>query len=362
MNRPFNVLHLLKEMVRFPSLSRQEEAICSYLEKYVQVAGVSTYRLGNSLCLWLGEGPHRLLFNSHLDVVPPSSEHPFDPFEPTVKNGVLYGRGSTDAKASGAAMTTALLQLAREGWQPANGQLMVALTECEETSFEHNGLRALRKVIPRPDAALVGEPTNLVPVVAQKGLLILRGDAIGQTAHAARAALGDNAIVKAMRDVQRLEELTFEYNDPWLGYPTINVTTIEGGVARNVIPDLCTFYIDIRSTPRYTHEEITEHLQSILESELSVHSNRIIPVATAVDETIVQACLDALPSSIPSGSPTASDWIYLNDVPTVKIGPGASEKSHTPDEQVEIAEVEQAVNIYKEIAQTYFERVTQTDA
>ena len=355
MSTPYGVLHLLKELVQFKSLSLQEEAICSYVEQYVQTAGLPTLRHNNSLCFWIGEGERRLLLNSHLDVVPASNNHPFDAFTPTTADGLLYGRGTADAKASGAAMTTAVLQLAADGWYPPNGQVMVALTECEETEYEHNGMRALRSVLPRPDAALVGEPTSLVPIVAQKGLLILRADACGQTAHAARAHLGTNAIEMAMRDVQKLKDIGFTRDDPWLGKPTVNVTMIEGGSARNVIPDRCQFYLDIRSTPPYTHEAITEHLASKLESNITVHSDRIIPVATDVDEAIVQACLKAIPGSVPSGSPTASDWIFLSDVPTVKIGPGDSEQSHTADEHVAIAELEDAVGAYKRAIQSYFE-------
>ncbi len=347
-------LSLLKELVRFPSLSRQESAICAFVQGYAEAAGLPTCRWGNSVCFWLGEGTPRLLLNSHLDVVPPSRAHPFDPFDPVELGGLLFGRGTADAKASGAAMTAALIELAEEGWSPLQGQVMVALTECEETDFEHNGLRALRKVVPKPDAALVGEPTNLVPMVAQKGLMILRVDAKGKSAHAARAKLGENAILKALRDIQRLEDLTFAREDPWVGYPSVNITTIEGGIARNVIPDSCTFYVDIRSTPAYTHAEITQHVQSILESEVTVHSDRIVPVATSVDADIVQACLRALPGSRPTGSPTASDWIYLSDVPTVKIGPGTSEKSHTSDESIDIAELEQAVDAFKHIVREYF--------
>lgn len=354
MNRPKNVLHLLKAMVQYESLSLREEAICSFIERYVRSAELPTLRQGNSVCFWIGEGRRRLLLNSHLDVVPASSDHPYDPFTPTESEGRLYGRGTADAKASGAAMTTALLQLVADGWQPKDGQVMVALTECEETEYEHNGMRALRSVLPRPDAALVGEPTNLVPIIAQKGLLILKAVAHGQTAHAARAHLGDNAIEKSARDIERLQQLSFSRTDPLMGNPTVSVTMIDGGSARNVIPDRCTFYLDIRTTPAYTHEEITSYLASLLESDVTVHSDRIIPVSTDINEAIVKACLQAAPESIPSGSPTASDWIFLSDVPTVKIGPGASEQSHTASEHVSIRELQEAVGVYKRVIQRYF--------
>ena len=132
------------------------------------------------------------------------------------------------------------------------------------------------------------------------------------------------------------------------------VTTINGGTVRNVVPDLCTFTLDIRSIPAYTHEELTDVIARTVESEVTVHSQRIVPVATQITARIVQACQTALPDAEPFGSPTASDWIFLHDVPTVKIGPGPSERSHTPDEHIELAEVVRAVEGYKSIIKTYF--------
>lgn len=348
------VVTLLKDLVRFPSLSNEEREIADFVEAYVQRSGVSVARHDNNVYFWIGDGPDCLLLNSHLDVVPPSADHPYDPFTPTEVDGQLYGRGTVDAKACGASMTTALLELAAEGWQPPGGKLLVALTACEETGGAYNGLDDLRPHLPDIHAALVGEPTALQPCVAQKGLLILRIEAHGTTAHAARAHLGDNAILRAMRDIQRLDALTFDREDPFLGTPTLAVTTIEGGTARNVIPDRCMFYTDIRSTPAYTHEELIEMIAERLESEVKVHSKRIVPVATEVEERIVQACLRALPGAAPFGSPTASDWIFLSDVPTVKLGPGHSERSHTADEHIALDEVVRAVEAYKSIVRKYF--------
>ena len=190
--------------------------------------------------------------------------------------------------------------------------------------------------------------------MAQKGLLILHIHAHGRTAHAARAHLGENAILKAARDIQRLDAYAFDRADPFLGKPTLTVTVIEGGKARNVVPNLCSFFVDIRTTPAYTHEEIIDLMADLLESEVKVHSKRIIPLATATSERIVEACRAALPGAPPFGSPTASDWLFLHDVPTVKIGPGISQRSHTPDEHIEIAEVKRAVAVYKGIVQAYF--------
>ena len=347
-------VNLLKQLIRFPSLSREEGPIADFVESYVTASGLPVERHDDNVYFRLGEGSDRLLLNSHLDVVPPSAGHPYDPFDPVEIDGKLFGRGAVDAKASGAAMLTAVLQLAGQGWRPPNGQVIVALTACEETGGGYNGLEALRPHLPPLSAAIVGEPTQLQPCIAQKGLLILNAHAHGRSAHAARAHLGDNAIMRAARDLQRLETFRFDRADPYLGSPTLSVTTIQGGSARNVVPDLCTFTLDIRTTPAYSHDEIAAALSDLLESEVTVHSKRFIPVSTPRSERIVRACLEALPEAAPFGSPTASDWIFLHDIPTVKLGAGPSERSHTPDEHIEIEEVERAVTAYQEIIRAYY--------
>lgn len=344
-------------LIRFPSFSFQEQEIADFLYDWLQSEGVQVHRHRDNIWFVLGDGTQTLLLNSHLDVVSPSLDHPYPPFEPTVVDGKVYGRGAVDAKASGAAMTWAFLHLMREGWLPKNGKLIVALTTCEENSKEYDGLEDLiqNQILPPIHAALVGEPTHLQPCIAQKGLLVLNLHARGKTAHAARGHLGINAITIAAEDVLALSKFEFEKSDPVLGKPTLHVTMIEGGKAHNIIPDHVKMKVDIRSTPAYTHEEIAGLVQAVIKSEVEVHSKRIIPVGTALDEPIVQACLRAIPNAQPFGSPTASDWIFIKDIPSVKIGPGFSELSHTPNEHVEEAEVARAVVVYQGIIRAYFE-------
>lgn len=354
-NHQFTV-NLLKALVRIPSLSHEEKAIADFVETYINTHGLKAKRLDDNVYVSLGDGDDCLLLNSHLDVVPPSENHPHPPFEAMEKDGAIWGRGTVDAKASGTAMLRALIELKEAGWTPpAKGKVIVALTTHEEVGGNYNGLQTLRNHLPDLSAALVGEPTMLAPCIAQKGLLILKIQAHGETAHAARAHLGKNALFTAARDLLKLESFTFEKSDPHLGKPTIAPTTIEGGTARNVIPDLCSFYVDIRSTPAYTHDELTELVQEALESEVLVHSKRIVPASTPATSRIVNACRQAIPDAEPFGSPTTSDWIHLTDVPTVKIGPGPSERSHTPHEHIEIEELLRGVKVYKRIIKAYFE-------
>lgn len=357
-------IDLLRDMIAIPSLSTEEAEVADYVESWGQAADLDVWRYDDNVVLSVGEanaGGDVLLLNSHLDVVPPSSAHPFDPFDPVVQDGWLYGRGSVDAKASGAAMLTALADIAHGGGVPAGSQCMVALTACEEGGGQYNGLQDLWPHLPEITAAVIGEPTSLVPCVAQKGLLILKIHAHGTAAHAGRPHLGVNAIPRAMAAIEKLQELSLDRPDPHLGVPTLTVTTIEGGTARNAVPEHCVFAVDIRTTPAYTHADIIDAVEQALAGldgiEIEVYSNRFVPCATPPDARIgaaaEAACAASGGSVEPFGSPTASDWIFLADVPAVKLGPGDSERSHTADERIRLEDVRRAADVYTRLARTY---------
>lgn len=345
---------LLRALVRIPSLSHHEAEAAALVESVGRAHGLAVWRQDDNVVLELGSGDDVLLFNSHLDVVPPSEAMPHGAFDGFEGDGVLWGRGTVDAKASGAAMLAAMLTLKAEGFDPPGGRVMLALTACEETGGGYNGMEALRPHLPPIAGAVVGEPTELHPCVAQKGLLILHVDARGRTAHAARAHLGDNAIWHLADDLARLRALRFDREDPYLGAPTLTPTVVEAGSARNVVPDRARVTLDIRLTPAYTMAEAVELVRATVQGDVVVHSDRYVPVATPPGARILRAIEAVHPDGVPFGSPTASDWTYLADVPTVKMGPGPSERSHTPDERIELAEVDRAARLYADAARAFF--------
>ena len=349
-----DAVDLLGELIRFPSLSGDEGEIADYVEEYGRRGGLDVFRYEDNVAFAIGDGDETLLLNSHLDVVPPAADHPYDPFEPVTANGMLYGRGSVDAKASGASMMTALLSLAETGWRPPNGRVIVALTTNEESGDSANGLQDLRPHLPDLDAAVVGEPTSLRPCVAQKGLLILEVHTHGTAAHAGRPDRGTNAITKSMQAVQALEGLSLDRADPYLGIPSLSVTLVEGGSANNVIPDHCVLTVDVRTTPAYTHDEIVDRVRAHVDAEVSVYSDRLVPCSTPDDAKIAQAAHRARPSARPVGSPTSSDWVFLHDLPALKLGPGSSTRSHTAEERIEVPEVHRAVSVYRDLIRAYY--------
>ncbi len=359
---------ILRDLVRVPSLSHHEAQAAAHVEALGRAGGLRVWRDDDNVVLELGEGDDVLLLNSHLDVVPPSEAMPHGAFDAheTAEPGagedggagpVMWGRGTVDAKASGAAMLAAMLSMRAAGFAPTDGRVILALTACEETGGGYNGMHALRPRLPTIAGAIVGEPTEMQPCLAQKGLLILRLDAHGRTAHAARAHLGDNAIARMARAIGAVERIVFDRVDPYLGRATATVTTIEGGSAKNVVPDRCTAVVDIRIVPAYAPAEVVEIVRAAIADaavDVIVHSDRLVPVSTDPGSRIARAVAAAHPGGVPFGSPTASDWVFLADVPTVKMGPGPSERSHTPDERIELWKVEHAARVYEATARAFF--------
>lgn len=303
-----------------------------------------------------GRGPGPTLWlASHLDTVPVGSGWAREPLAGTIENGILHGRGASDAKASVAAMACAARDLERSGG-PERGRLVVIATFGEETARTTMPL-AIERLGP-PDAAIVGEPTSLEPCVAQRGLVILRLRWRGRAGHAGWAdthpGAADNAIEKAARDVARLSDLRFPREHPMLGRTTATVTLIEGGSAANVVPDACAATVDVRTTPEYTPDEIVAEIgRTATGAEIEVVSRRLLPCETPSASRLLPVILARRAQSRPFGSPTASDWVFLRDVDAVKLGPGDSRLSHTNEERIALDEVERAAGLYFEIAREY---------
>jgi len=349
-------VELLKAMVRFPSLSLQETQLVDWLEASVKATELlAVDRHGDNLVFSLGEGRPWLFFNSHTDVVPPSPAHVGDPFEPVEKGGCLYGRGTVDAKGSGTAMLRALIELAAEGFEP-NGRISVALTVCEETAGHHNGMHHLRTVVGlHPDAAIVGEPTGLAPCIAQKGLLVLTLHTSGESGHAARVA-GPNAIYAMAEALSALKTVSFDETNPFLGDVKITPTMVSGGMAKNAHPEVAELVIDVRTIPDVPKGRIVEAIRTATGADVRVCSDRFVAVETDPDSHLARIAREVTGRDH-FGSPTASDWVFLADVPCVKLGPGDSSKSHTADEHIPIDAFMDGITVYKKLMTRYFEDI-----
>jgi acetylornithine deacetylase len=347
-------VELLVELVRCPSPSGEEQAVAALLALRLRAAGLAPATDGRNVWASRGDasrGPTLLLL-SHLDTVPVGEGWTRPALEAHREGGRIYGRGANDAKGCLAAMCAAVAGL-DDGTLP--GRVLVAGVAEEETG-KAGGFQDLQPTLPPFDAAVVGEPTGLVPVCAQKGLLALEVTARGRQAHAARPEEGRNAVVRAARAILAIDGLVFERVHPQLGAPTAQVTIVKGGERRNVIPGSCTLSIDVRTTPAYTSAELVRKLQGAVgpDVEVKVLSDRTPARGTPVDDPIMRAAAEAT-GRAPTGSPTVSDWAHLRPVPGVKLGPGESPRSHTPDEWVHEDELRRGVEVYSRLIARWLE-------
>lgn len=342
-----NLRELLSFLVGIPSVSGEEAALADAFSERLADFGFTVERDGNNLWFKIGEGPCRLLLNSHLDTVAPAAGWRHDPFAAAWGGERLYGLGANDAKGCVAAMTAAALNLSN---RPLMGTAVFAFTAEEETGGA--GLATILDRIGPLDAAVVGEPTGLAACIAQRGMLLLRCTARGRAGHSAHAGAAANAIHLAARDIGLLQSLRFGADSSGSEVTTAQVTQITGGVKRNQVPETCEFFVDIRTTPQIDHECLVAELRGRLESEITVHSSRYLPRATPKDAPIVQAAL-AAGAADPVVSATTSDWAFLGTVPAVKVGPGETLRSHCADEYVTADELEAGARFYARIVSEF---------
>ncbi len=341
-------VNLLTRMIGAPSPSREEGATAILVYDFLDAAEAHPRRhLNNVWAIAPDYDPARptLMLNSHHDTVRPAASYTRDPYEPAVEGDRLYGLGSNDAGASVVSLLQTFLDL-RTAPLPFN--LLVAITAEEEVGGE-NGMRAFLPYLAekgiRVDAAIVGEPTGMQPAVAERGLVVLDAVTRGVTGHAARAE-GVNAINVAMKDIQAVEAFKFPRTSDVLGEARVNVTMIKAGTQHNVIPDRCEWVVDVRTTDAHSNEETVELLRSAVSeaTTLTPRSTRVRPSVIAREHALVKAA-EAM-GLTPFVSLTTSDMSLMYDIPSLKIGPGESSRSHSADEYVLLSEIAAAIPAY----------------
>ncbi len=341
---------LLEALVGTASVSGSEDAVSGFVAKQLATMGFKPRQEGLNVWFEVGHGGPRLLFVSHLDTVPPCAGWSTDPFKPHWEGESLHGLGANDAKGCVAAMILAAQMLA-SGEVGAEGTAVFAFVREEERGGL--GIQELLPRLGRLDAAVVGEPTGLKVCAAQRGMLVLQCAAKGVSAHVAHAKLGENAIHKAARDMVKLESLAFDAH-PLLGTTRPVVTQVSGGLARNQVPDLCEFVVDLRTTPNLSDDEVVARLSAELQSRVSVLASGYRPMATDPGHTIVKAALKAAGAKVPVGSDTTSDWAFLGELPAVKAGPGDTMRSHRPNEWLSLKELNAGTKFYAALAREFF--------
>ncbi|MFT4833644.1 MAG: acetylornithine deacetylase [Marinoscillum sp.] len=333
---------LLSTLIETPSFSKEEDKTADIIQQYFTTQGIETERSGNNVWVknqYYDSTKETILLNSHHDTVKPNAGYTNYPFEAIEKDEKLFGLGSNDAGASLVSLIMTFLYFYTQTNLKYN--LIFAATAEEEISGS-GGIASILEQLGDISFGIVGEPTLMDMAVYEKGLMVLDCYAQGTAGHAARDE-GNNAIYEAIKDIQWFMTFDFPIASESLGAIKMSVTMIDSGIQHNVIPDVCHYVVDVRTTDAYSNEETLSIIKENILSRVEERSTRLQPSRITKDHDLVKAAV-ALDIRL-FGSPTMSDQALI-PFPTVKIGPGDSNRSHMADEYVYINEIKDGIMGY----------------
>jgi acetylornithine deacetylase len=361
-----SVIETLADLVRINSVNSSYEGgpgegeIAAYVKRFFDQRGIETSEQEvfpgrpNVIARLPGRDPsRRIVLEAHTDTVSVKGMT-IPPFEPTIRDGRMYGRGSCDTKAGLATMMHAVASLKEEGITPPCEVLLAAAVDEE---YSYRGVVRLCEGL-KADAAIVAEPTELRAVIATKGVLRCRIVVHGRSAHSSKPHLGVNAITHMARVIAAIEadnERMLSITHPLVGHGTCNVGVISGGVQVNFVPDRCAIEIDRRLLPGERASDAVAHSRQLLKSIdgitadveeplLLVDEALDTPAESAVVQTATRVLGEMGLNADPCGVPFGCDASKLSraGIPSIVFGPGSIDRAHTADEYIELDQVERA--------------------
>jgi acetylornithine deacetylase len=337
-----DALELLRGLIRIESFSKQEDKTAELINKFFVDRGMPTHRKKNNVWAfnkYYDKNKPTILLNSHHDTVKPNPGYTNNPFEAIEKDGKIFGLGSNDAGGCLVSLIATFTYFYDR--KDLKYNFVIAATAEEEISG-FDGLELVYPELGPIDFAIVGEPTLMDIAISEKGLMVVDCVARGKAGHAAREE-GENAIYKAIKDIEWIRNYKFEKESPHLGPMKMSVTIINAGYQHNVVPETCNFTIDVRITEMYKNEEVLKIIDDNIESDVNPRSVRLRPSFIDPEHPLVHAAVKHGAKTY--GSPTTSDQALV-PVPSVKMGPGNSGRSHTANEFIWVIEVEEGVERY----------------
>jgi len=382
-----DAVSLLKELVAIPSVNPMgrdvsgpefyETRVTEYLVDFFRRLGVE-YQVfeivpGRANVVARFDGGSKapsVLLDAHQDTVPIDGMT-IAPFDPVVRDGRLYGRGSCDVKGGMAAMLAAFARLVKERPSGAGTVWMSCTCDEEATTLGISDLvklwtdpaRSGSIISSRPDVAIVAEPTDLEIVVAHRGASRWKVRTAGVACHSSEPTNGVNAIYRMAKIVSALEEYAATLGDkipphPLCGKATLSVGRITGGISVNTVPDFCEIEIDRRVLPGEDGYAVIDAVDQFLRQRVDVPYEFLPPwlAGASLSDADNSALADGLLKHIEAvvgpknkiGVPygTHASRTSAAGVPSVVFGPGSILCAHTKDESVPLNELEQAAEVY----------------
>ena len=337
---------LLKKLIETPSFSSEEDKTALLIENWFKDHQIPFQRDRNNIWAvnkYFDKSKPTLLLNSHHDTVKPNSAYTKNPFEAIVENGKLYGLGSNDA---GGCLVSLMATFTYFFHQENLKYNLVMVASAEEESSGEFGLNSMLSIIPKIDVAIVGEPTLMNLAIAEKGLVVFDAVVEGIASHAAHPN-NDNPIYKMIDVLRWFRDFTFDKTSETLGDVKMTVTQINAGKQHNVVPAHVDLVIDVRVNDSYSNQKIAQILQE------NAPCSKIIPRSLRLNSSSISSEHELVKAGISIGrktygSPTLSDQSVLS-CQSLKLGPGDSTRSHSADEFICIAEIEEGIAIYVEL-------------
>lgn len=373
-------ISLLQDMIMIKTVNEpgDEKPLAEYIKNKLDEYGIAgevdifANNRANIVAKIKGKGERKsLLLNGHLDTVPPGdAEWEHDPFSGEMVNGKIYGRGSADMKGGLAAMISAVKIVKELNWN-LKGDLILSGTAGEESDsvgaikfVKDGGLEGVGAIV-------IGEPSSNGVNIAEKGAFWLEITTYGKTAHGAFPEEGINALIHMNYLISELTKYKFKFTEnKILGHPTMNISTISGGVKTNVVPDKCTITIDVRTVPGMEHMEIFKDIKTIMDNlskeiksfnaDVKIINDRKA-VETSADNSFVKLAMETIKEEFgkdikPTGVnfyTDASIFLPAKDIPCIFYGPGDPSMAHQPNEFVDVDSYIESIQFYCALIKKY---------
>ena len=342
---------LLKSLIETQSFSTEEDKTAVLIENWFKAYEIPFKRTKNNVWAtnkYFDETKPTLLLNSHHDTVKPNSKYTNDPFKAFVEDGKLYGLGSNDA---GGCLVSLIATFTKFYAVENLKYNLVIVASAEEENSGNNGLNSMLPIIPHIDVAIVGEPTLMNLAVAEKGLVVFDAEVDGTPSHAAHPN-DNNAIYNTIEVLQWFKDFKFDKSSNALGDVKMTVTQINAGSQHNVVPGHVDLVIDVRVNDAYSNQEITDILQAQAPcTKITPRSLRLNSSSISLEHDLVKAGIAMRRDTY--GSPTLSDQPVLT-CQSLKLGPGDSTRSHSANEFIYLAGIEEGIKIYVELLENCF--------
>jgi len=376
------LVNFLADIVALPSESCHEQRVAERIAMEMTTLGydeVFIDPMGNPIGR-IGSGSRKLLLDSHIDTVGVGDIEawPRDPFTAVVRDGIMYGRGTSDNKGGMAAMVYGGAMLKRLG-VPRDVSVYVVGTvqeeDCDGLAMEY----ILTHTVPGVQAVILGEATGLQVYRGHRGRMEIMVTATGRSCHASAPERGVNAVYKLGPSIPAIEQLNEQLaHDEFLGKGTIALTKIECRTGSlNTVPDRCVIYLDRRLTVGEGRDSAVREVQAVVGNAgrvevlnyeqpsytgLKIATDKYYPTWVLPDShPLVQHGLTSAAHVLGEERPS-SKWVFSTNgvasmgklhIPTIGFGPGQELHAHSVDDQIPIHDLMMAARFYAQFAMTW---------